>query len=374
LEAQFTYAYRNNLIKPENKKWLENNGYVKGDRVIFSDAFVAINSGTTRQGNSLKAPLEAIRKKGLVPNFMLPLLPDMSWEDYHSKSRITPEIEKLGYAFADRFNINYEEVKSIHFADANKDSMLVVAGYAWSTPKDGRYYRTEHEPNHAWMNIKPQYYAFDSYEEGRGDFIKELNADFKFYDFGYRVYVSAENTEAELNIQLGIIAQMLNAISKWLQSFVQKDRSVVLPQPEPVATLREKLHTEARGRLGTDVSPRDLVVDNLGCAESVSNLIKTQLPNFPLITGTWTLWDYFNKDRRFAKTLDPKPGTIIISPTATGNGMIRNGHVGIFTEGGVIMSSDSTSGYWMENYTIQKWVDRFRMQGGFPIYYYDLVG
>ena len=48
LEALFTYHYDHNM-HPDNKKWLEQNGYVVWGRVLFSDAFVAINSGTTRQ-------------------------------------------------------------------------------------------------------------------------------------------------------------------------------------------------------------------------------------------------------------------------------------------------------------------------------------
>jgi hypothetical protein len=231
LETDFNYAYKNNLFKPENKSWLENHGYVQDGRVVFSDAFVAINSGTTRSGNSLKAPLEAIRKRGLVPKSMLPLLPDMSFEQYHDVKRITPELNKLGEAFIDRFQIQYEEVRAIHFKEANKDDMLVVAAFAWPEPKNGVYYRTDYDTNHAFITIKPQYFAFDNYEEKKDDFIKQLSSDYAFWDYGYRIYVSLERTASDIHAQYSVFEKILRYLSDLLKSIVEKDRKVVLPAP-----------------------------------------------------------------------------------------------------------------------------------------------
>ena len=106
LEAKFNWLYRNGKLI--NKQWLEDNGYVANGVIEFSDAFVAINSGTTREGNSLKAPLEAIRKQGLIPKSMLPQLE--SFDDYYNPLRITGSMRKLGEEFVARFTINYEKV------------------------------------------------------------------------------------------------------------------------------------------------------------------------------------------------------------------------------------------------------------------------
>lgn len=197
LEAKFTYAYNNNKFSPANMKWLAQNGYIdfdeEGHRFIsFSDAFVAINSGTTRQGNSLKAPLDAIRKKGLVPKLMLPQA--STFDAHHDPARITPQIEYRGAEFAKRFQINYEQVKDIHMSDALKDDYLNVAGYAWPDPVDGEYPRTELQPNHAFALFKtPSYYAFDNYLDRDGDFVKKLTPDYDLWDYGYRIYISKEN-------------------------------------------------------------------------------------------------------------------------------------------------------------------------------------
>lgn len=100
LETKFNYLVRNKKLSPANYEWLIKNGYItpSGD-VEFSDAYISINAGTTKAGNSLIAPLEAIRTCGLIPKKILPLLPTMSFEEYHDQSRITAYMIDLGKEF-----------------------------------------------------------------------------------------------------------------------------------------------------------------------------------------------------------------------------------------------------------------------------------
>src|SRR3990167_8211274 len=101
-EAMFTWMYQAGILTAENRLWLENNGYILNGRVLFSDAFVAINSGTTKDGNSLIAPLEAIHKLGLIPKSLLPLEPWMRQVDFLNPNRITSTMRDLGMEFAVR--------------------------------------------------------------------------------------------------------------------------------------------------------------------------------------------------------------------------------------------------------------------------------
>src|SRR3989338_3399873 len=64
LVTKFNYLVQTKKITFQNEMWLKEMGFWTPNGIEFSDAFVAINSGTTRQGNSLKAPLEAVRKQG----------------------------------------------------------------------------------------------------------------------------------------------------------------------------------------------------------------------------------------------------------------------------------------------------------------------
>lgn len=193
LEAKFTWLIQNKKLSKENDKWLRDNGYVNNEVVEFSDAYTAILSNTTREGNSLKAPLQCINDFGLIPKKLLPLIPTMTFEEYHNPERVTPAIKKLGEEFIKRFQINYEKVYEVHYGELLKEDMLDVAGYAWDNPVNGVYPRTNATPNHCFVVWKlPKYSAFDNYIDQDGDFIKVLSEDYDLLDYGYRVKITKE--------------------------------------------------------------------------------------------------------------------------------------------------------------------------------------
>ena len=232
LEAKFNYLYRNNKLRPENKKWLEDNGYIQGYSVTFSDAFNAILSDTQRTGNSLKAPLESIRKNGLIPNRMIPLGKEMMWEEYHDPKRITQEMRNLGQEFLRRFTINYEICKDDKFIELLKTDIIDVAAHAWPVMVNGVYPKTAGDFNHAFILFNlPAYQAFDSYEEKPSDYTKNLAPDYVFWDTGYRVYISAETTPEDREIQKTVFDTLskfglLSFFADWWDRFTETVRGI----------------------------------------------------------------------------------------------------------------------------------------------------
>lgn len=191
LETKFNWMHNHNMSL-EDKKWHQENGYVNSEgKIEFSDAFIAIKSNTTRVGNSIKAPLQAINDYGLIPKKMLPLEKWMTFDDYHDKGRITRTMEKLGKEHKRRFPIYYEKVYSIHFGEVYKDDMLVLAGFAWPSPVNGEYPSVEDPFNHIFMGISnPKHMIFDNYiDEVDNDFIKKLASDYRLFEYGYRLYI-----------------------------------------------------------------------------------------------------------------------------------------------------------------------------------------
>ncbi len=206
LAPVFTYGFTRKLFKPENIQWLEEKGYLLNGKIDFSDRFTANMSGTTKNGNSLKAPCQSIHADGLIPKSLLPQC--HSFDEYYDKSKITQEMKDLGQEFLKRFSISYEQVNNIHFSDVLKDDFLDVAAYAWPVPVNDIYPPTPGANfNHAFALFKNKFFAFDNYldynpKDGTldvGDFIKQLSSDYIFFDYAYRVYVSAENVPDPLS-------------------------------------------------------------------------------------------------------------------------------------------------------------------------------
>lgn len=145
------------------------------------------------------------------------------------------------------------------------------------------------------------------------------------------------------------------------------------PQPEiPAKTPRDALYETAKVCIGIDVSPKDIAPDELGCAESVWNILNRAFPNnvgFPLTVSTIVLFRELSKSPLYKRVETPLAGDIIISVTGTGNGRIKHGHTGIVGKYQV-MSNDSNTGKWAANYTLRAWKNYFENLGGMKVYYF----
>jgi hypothetical protein len=119
--------------------------------------------------------------------------------------------------------------------------------------------------------------------------------------------------------------------------------------------------------LGTDATPDDLVPDTVACAITVSTLIRKVDPSFPLIAGTWTLWDVVRHRKDWQLVSEPVPGALVLSPTGTGKkGTV--GHVGVIMEDGTIASNNSKTGKFEKNYTLASWRAYFAVKQGMPVH------
>lgn len=135
----------------------------------------------------------------------------------------------------------------------------------------------------------------------------------------------------------------------------------------------QKILNRAQAVLNTDASPLDLVKDDLGCAETVTNILRAVHPDVKIITGTWTLYSYLKTNSRYVPVLRPIGGDIIISPTGLGNGKLSNGHTGIMLDSIKVASSDSATGFFKQNYTVDTWKKRYATLGGFPVLFYRRI-
>lgn len=152
------------------------------------------------------------------------------------------------------------------------------------------------------------------------------------------------------------------------------------PQPVPVKeTGQEKLYETAKSYLGTDASPRDVADDDVACVETFDNIHYHAFGEYlngsktKPILSTVDAYDQFMKHPKWEQTFSWEPGNAILSVTGRGNGAFYHGHIGIFGEDKKIMSNNSKDGLFLENYTLKKWVDYFRVKGGFKVYMFKRI-
>ena len=73
-------------------------------------------------------------------------------------------------------------------------------------------------------------YSLDNYnmpDKDPGNFIKQLAKEYDFWDYGYRVYLSAENPNATAQ-QIGIYAQLIALLSKIRDILMERARNLGL--------------------------------------------------------------------------------------------------------------------------------------------------
>ncbi len=137
----------------------------------------------------------------------------------------------------------------------------------------------------------------------------------------------------------------------------------------------EKIYAEAIKHLDGDASPKDIAPDELGCAESVTTVIRDAGLIQPVIISTAELYKYFVTSENWVQVPTPLRGDVIISPTGLGghNG-ITNGHTGIMADVYRIMSNSSATGMWKQNYNLDTWRARYQTLGGYPIFFFRRMG
>lgn len=133
----------------------------------------------------------------------------------------------------------------------------------------------------------------------------------------------------------------------------------------------DALYNLATAFIGYDASPADMADDEVGCADSVSNLLVRCYGKTGL-TYTLSTADMYRQMRNsdlWRQVSTPSPGAIVISPTGYGNGTVV-GHVGICGVDDKIMSNSSATGKWSVNFTQKSWKARYVTKGALPMVYF----
>lgn len=161
--------------------------------INFSDRWLGIVAGTTLYGNDPHKVAEAIRKNGLIPEYLLHYSENLNnaSEYYSFKDADEDVCRDAGKEWLDHWEFYHEwvvnpqmnltvEEKKVRIKEALKRSPLGLSVAAW-TKQDGVYVKNPAERDNHWTSILCQddlNRIFDSYEP----YDKDLDV---LYDFMY---------------------------------------------------------------------------------------------------------------------------------------------------------------------------------------------
>jgi hypothetical protein len=173
--------------------------FTYGDEVNYAERFTAIVSETTRKGNTMQAPLEAIRKFGLIVEASLPFDETVTnWNEYMYPKPMEIRHIAEGARWLHTYKLWHEwvahpteraEVKSEKIWEALLRSPILASVYAWV--EEGGMYVKKNTDNHESLIVggkEGEYFIFaDTYEP----FIKRVpwGTDFTFLK---RIYVEKD--------------------------------------------------------------------------------------------------------------------------------------------------------------------------------------
>jgi hypothetical protein len=141
----------------------------------------------------------------------------------------------------------------------------------------------------------------------------------------------------------------------------------VIPLPMPETTNTEKLYDLSKSLLGTRLGRDKSIPWMVNCANACTDvLIRVGVKGLPPkgIAGTASLLSFLEDSPEFSEVLVYTPGAVIIAATGTGNGKAR-GHTGICGNH-VIMSNNSESGFWDDQWNWTRWHDYYTVYAGIP--------
>lgn len=319
----------------------------------YSERFTYLNVPVDpSRGTDPQATYETIRKHGLIDEHYLPMTDTLA--EYLDASAITGSHRAKGQNWLLKYDFfhewlwtrrpeNYIEI----LREALKTSPIGVSVSAWNY-QNGEYVSFGDVNNHYCLLYKIDEdghpWVFDTYDNNK----KKLSKDHNIRR-AKRIWLN-KRTKPAMRRHIKILTSIVKML-----------------------TNKQTLLDVCTAHLGTDASPNDLAPDELGCAETVTTLLKKIYPDTPIITGTFSLWMYLNNPRNgYERVTVPTPETIVVSPTGTGNpGTI--GHAGIFMEDMTIASNDSRTGKFMKNYDFDTWSRRYVEKQGMKMHLFKHV-
>ena len=338
---------------------------VYGEDVDLSENFLALTVPIeVGKGVDPQKTYEAVRHSGMVDSGVLRM--GRTKEEWSDIARLTKSIQAKGLYWLQKIDFFHEWLwdspknrPSNYMAilkDALKTSPIGISVSAWETEIDkwgNEVYVSRGDVNNhktlcVFMDDEGYPWVYDSYQPVYKRLAKDHNIR-----RAKRIWLN-KKTKPAMRRHISLLENILKALKLMKLSLLDVCTSA----------------------LNTDVTPQDTTPDDVACAEVVTTLIKKIYPTFPIITGTYTLYEYLNNPKNgWRQVNEYEPETVVVAPTGMGlQGAI--GHAWIVLEDGTLASNNSfgiNRGKFTKNYTPATAEKKYTGEKKIPLYLFRKV-
>lgn len=123
--------------------------------------------------------------------------------------------------------------------------------------------------------------------------------------------------------------------------------------------------------------------DDVDCVAALNGIVeKAWGRSLPDRISTYRLEKLLSRSPRWKRIGVPEKGCVILSPSGfrRGPSPVQSGHVGVVGDtisdnpfNVEIMSNDSATGLWKQNYTLKTWYERWFFRGRYPVIFYKPI-
>ena len=293
----------------------------------YSERFTYLMAGVDpATGIDPQAVYESIRRDGMVDQEVLPMTNTLS--EFTDRTVLTGSLLAKGQNWLLKNDFKHEWLWSSRptnaleiMKKALQTSPLGVTVTAWYL-ENGVYIDREMKNNHWCVCYKIDdegIHVFDSYDHS-----KKILALDHYIGRAKRIWLNEKTVQGSTAL-LDVLKLVFNRLMG-----------------------NKTLLDVCEAHIGTDASPHDLAPDELGCAETVTTLLREVYPSMPILIGTNALYQYLQHPQNgWTRVLDPQPECVVISPTGYGNPG-THGHTGFVLKDNVIASNDSATGKFIK--------------------------
>lgn len=329
-----------------------------------SERFSAILAEVAPDGNSPHKSCEAIRKHGVIEEELLPFTDKMTkWEEYYIPKPMIPEYLELGKEVLSRFTLGHEYVFNGSIGITSKQDKLIealgrgtvcVSVKAWKKKGD-LYYKGNEYDNHWTFLVDYKDGEYWVVRDTYAPYDKKLAWDYDFQTA--KLYFLTRKTEADKKNLLTLLQNLLELLKSKLG----------MPNPNS-----EKLYQTAKASLGMDITPNDIIPDDVSCVASLQEVYRRAFGVYigtgATLYNTRALKTHLATDPRFTPVSweELNYGDIVVYGTGEGNpGAV--GHCFVVGKRDW-MNNHSDTGLWTANYTKAQvkayWEDKLGFKPG----------